>query len=175
MITWGGRRGAQTQTLNVITRRQGLATAVAVLTLREAVAAWLRSQSSVASIVGNRIYFGQPSQRASYPCLAFKISSRSYGHNLAGADGTSIATITFIALGNAQSQTVAVAEAIRNFADGFRGLQNGVAILSCLLDDESDDEYQPPDGSDVWIYQTSLDYVVKHRVPSPSSVTQTNC
>jgi Protein of unknown function (DUF3168) len=174
VITWGGPRGAQTQTLTPFTRRQGLPSSVVILTLREAVAAWLRSQSSVTAIVGNRIYFAQPSQRAAYPCCVIKVPTRKYGHNLGGADGTSVATVAITALAIAESQVIALAEAIRNFADGFRGTQSGVGILSCLIDDEADDETAPPDGSDNWIYQVTLEYRVAHRVPAPTSVTQSS-
>jgi hypothetical protein len=167
IITEGYLRGSPSAVI-----LQGYATAAA-LTLREAVAAWVRSQTSVTSIVGSSIYFAQPSQQANYPCLIIKVPTRKYGHNLGGADGTSIATVSLIALAYYESQCVAVVEAVRNFADGFRGAQSGVTILSCLLDDEADDDTAPPDGSDKWIYQVSLDYVVKHRVPAPTSVTQT--
>ena len=49
------------------------------------------------------------------------VDDRKYGHNLAGADGTSVATMEVAALGLVESQCIAIVEAIRNFADGFRG------------------------------------------------------
>ena len=73
-----------------------------------------------------------------------------------------------------ESQCIAMAEAIRNVADGFRGTQSGVAILRMLLQDEADVQTAPPDGSDRWIYWTTLEYRCDHRVPAPTSVTQTN-
>lgn len=149
------------------------ATALAA-TLREAVRAWLVSQSSVTAVVGQRVYFAVPSQLAAYPCIAVMVPTRSYGHNLAGADGTSVATVEITALGLTESDCIAAAEAVRNFADGFQGTQSGVAIMTCLYDDESDPTpVPPPDGSDNWICQATIDYRVKHRVPRPTSVTQT--
>lgn len=148
----------------------------APLTLREAVRAWLVSQASVTSLVGSNVYFGVPSQLAAYPCLVILVPTRSYGHNLAGADGTSVATVEITGLGLRESQCVAMAEAIRNFADGFQGVQSGVPIMSCLLDDPAEADpvpVPPPDGSDQFIYQITLDYRVKHRVAKPTSVTQT--
>jgi hypothetical protein len=146
--------------------------ATAVLTLREAIAAWLRSQATVTAIVGNRIYWAQPSQASSYPCVTVKVTARTYGYNLAGADGTSLATVSITPMGLYESQCIALAEAVRNVAQGFRGTQSGVAILTCYLDDESDDESPPPDGSANWIYQTPIPYKIAHRVPAPTSVTQ---
>lgn len=145
----------------------------AALTLREAVRAWLASQPALTSVVQG-IYFAQPSQLAAYPCCVIMVPARQYGHNLAGADGTSTATFEISVFGLYESQAIAGIEAVRNFADGFRGVQSGVAILSCLLDDEEDaTPVRPPDGSDQFIYQATVDYKVKHRVPSPTSVTQT--
>ena len=144
----------------------------AVLTLREAVAAWLRSQASVTAIAGGRIYFAQPSQRQAYPCLMLKVGSRTYGYNLAGADGTSQATVTITALGCYESQAVALVEAIRNFSQGFRGVQSGLAILACYLDDEGDDESPPSDGTKTIGYQVPVNYRIAHAYRLPPSVTQ---
>ena len=144
------------------------------LTLREAVRAWLAGQSSITSIAGG-IYFAKPSQVAAYPCLLIRLDDRKYGHNLAGADGTSVATVEVAALGLVESQCIALVEAVRDVADGFRGTQSGVPIVSCLLDDESDPlPVPPPDGSDNAIYQATVNYRIKHRVPAPTGVTQTN-
>lgn len=146
-----------------------------VLTLREAVRAWLAAEASVTAVVGNRIYFAVPSQLSAYPCLAVLVSARKYGHNLAGADGSSTATVELVGLGLRESDVIAIAEAVRNFADGFRGTQSGLAILSCYLEDEEDPmPVPPPDGSANWIYQVEVDYRIKHRVAAPTSVTQTN-
>jgi hypothetical protein len=153
----------------------GSAAPPVALTLREAVHAWLVGQAPLAAIVGSRVYFGQPSQLAAYPCLVVLIPTRRYGHNLGGADGTSVATVEISGLAAREADCVAMAEAIRDFADGFQGTQSGVPILSCLLDEPAEEDPQPvrsPDGGDSWIYQITLDYRVKHRVPMPTSVAQ---
>ena len=122
--------------------------------------------------MGTGVYFAQPSQRAAFPCLTVKVSERKYGYNLAGADGTSSALVTITGQAYFESQAIAAVEAVRNFAQGFRGPQSGLAILTCYLDDESDEETPPPDGSDNWIYQVPVNYRIAHRVPAPTSVTQ---
>lgn len=144
------------------------------LTIREAVAAWLRGLSALTAIVGTRIYKQDPSQLSSYPCVVIEQPSREYGRNLAGADGTSLADVQITALALKESQAVAIAEAVRNSWQCFRGTQSGVAILWAYLDDEADGSTAPPDGSDQWIYQNAVIYRIKHRVPLPTFVTQTN-
>jgi hypothetical protein len=144
------------------------------LTLREAVMAWLNNLGALTALVGPRIYFEDPSQLSTYPCVTVQVGSRSWGRNLAGADGTSTATVEIDAISLSESKSIAIAEVIRNNFDGFRGMQSGVAILTNFYEDESDDTTEPPDASDLWIYHVVETYRVKHRVPFPTSATQTN-
>ncbi len=134
--------------------------------LRQAVVAWLRTLGDLSAIIGTRIYFDQPSQLSSYPCVVVEVTKRSYGHNHSGPDGTSQATVQITSLASlrGEAQAVAASEVVRNNADGFRGLQSGVAILRCFLGDEADGATPPPDGSDQWIYQVALEYEIAHRV-----------
>lgn len=147
---------------------------VTVLTLREAVMAWLRTLTSLTAIVGQRVYKQDPSQVALYPCIAVEMPTRDYGYNHSGADGTSIGTIQITAISSQESSAVAAVEVIRNNWQGFRGTQSGVPIMWAYLDDEADGTTEPPDGSDGWIYQVAVSYRIKHRVPLPTSVTQVN-
>jgi hypothetical protein len=130
--------------------------------------------ATLGELIGNRIYFSNPSQLSQYPCLTVVVRTRAYGYNLGGHDGSSLATVEITALALRESDAIEIAEVIRNNMQGFRGLQTGVAILRCFLDEESDDTSQPIDGSDQWIYEATLSYVMKHRVPYPTDVTQTN-
>jgi hypothetical protein len=142
--------------------------------IRQAVAAWLRTLTGLTQLVGTRIYWSDPSQIAKYPCIAVKVNTRDYGYNLSGHDGTSLATVQITALALTESSAISVIEIVRNNFQGFRGLQSGVPILWCYLGDEADGTTEPPDGSDQWIYQAAVEYRIKHRVPMPTSVTQTN-
>ncbi len=148
-------------------------------TIREAIVSFLNSLVPLTAIVGPRIYWAHPSQKSNYPNVCVGVSERSWGHNLDGADGTSTATFDITVQhqdpgGSGESTCVAMAEAIRNYFDGFRGTQVSVAILSIFLMDEGDDQVASIDGSDNWVYQIALTYRVRHRVPAPTSVTQVN-
>ncbi len=148
-------------------------------TIREAVILFLNSLVPLTAIVGPRIYWAHPSQKSNYPNVCVGVSERSWGHNLDGADGTSTATFDITVQhqdpgGSGESTCVAMAEAIRNYFDGFRGTVLGVPILSIFYMDEADDQVASIDGSDNWVYQIALAYRVRHRVPAPTSVSQTN-
>jgi hypothetical protein len=143
----------------------------AELTIREAFAGWL---ATLPGLAGAGLYWEQPSQLALYPCLVLRIPDRTFGHNLAGADGTSRATVEVTTLALRQADCIGMAEAVRDHLHGFRGTQSGVGILRLLLEDEADDATAPPDGSDRWIYQVTLEYRCDHRLPMPTDVTQSN-
>jgi hypothetical protein len=154
----------------LVTRGLGSGGYVPPTSLREAIQAWLGTLPGLVPIVGTRIYFAIPSQLSAYPCIVVKVASRSYGHNLAGADATSDATVELTALALFESQSVAAAEVIRSNFDAFRGTQSGLPIMANFLTDELDDEIPPPDGSDNWICLVTLEYQVRHRVSQPALV-----
>ncbi len=139
------------------------------LTLREAVVAWLNGLTALVTLVGTRIYFADPSQLSLYPCIVVQVTERSYGHNLDGADGVSIASVHIEAISQFESVSIACVETWRNYLDGFRGVQSGVDIGRCLLDDEFDAQTPPLAGSDMWIYHATTEYGIWHRVPPPSA------
>lgn len=145
------------------------------LTVREAVIAFLNSLTALTDIVGTRIYDSDPSQLAAYPCVVVRCTNRKYTNNIYGFAGASLATIEIgcLAIIPGRATSVAIAEVVRNNYQGFQGVQSGVAVLRCLLDDESDDTFENVDGSDNWIYETPVTYQIYHRVPMPTNVTQT--
>ena len=143
--------------------------------LREAVIAWLGVLAPLEGLVGNRVYYEEPSQLSSYPCVAVEVTEREFGKNLAGADGSSRALVEIRSLAQLKSQSVAISKVVYDYFFGFRGVQDGVPVLSNYYEDEADQVSQPIDGSDMWIYHTVLSYRVKHRVPVPANITQTNC
>jgi len=143
-------------------------------TLRQAIVARLNSIPAVTALVGTRVYFDDPSQLSVYPCLAVMVDERKYGHNLDGADGSSVASVHIEAISQYESVSVAVMEAIRDSFDGFRGVQSGVSIGRCFLDDEYDATSPPLANSDAWIYHVVVEYRIWHRVNFPTQVTQTN-
>lgn len=148
------------------------------LTLREAVVAKLNSITALTNSVNTRIYYEDPSQLSIYPCVVVQIPDRGWDHNLDGADGVSTATVHIEAISQYESVTMACLEAVRNQLDGFRGYftnsNTGVAVMTCLLQDEFDQTTPPLAGSDLWIYHMVHEYRLKHRVPFPTNASQTN-
>jgi hypothetical protein len=144
------------------------------VTIREAIVAMLNGLAPLTAIVGSKIYWTDASQQMVYPCLICTVDSRQWGHNLAGADGTSTADFTFTAASYSESQSFAISKTVRLALDSFQGLQSGVYILRSFITDESDSTFTPPDGSDQFVYAVTVPYEIVHRVPFPQTVTQTD-
>ncbi len=145
---------------------------------RQSVAYALGQISGLTAVVGTRIYWADPSQRAIYPNCCLKCTHLESVKNLGGEGGVKTGTVEITIQSNlpaAVSALVAAAKAIYDSLAGFRGYQNGCPWMWCLYDDdESDDSVAPPDGSPNWIYSLTVVYRIRHRVPLPANVTQTN-
>lgn len=138
------------------------------LSFREAIYAWLAANTDLAAVVGDRIYFSNPDRDAAYPNLAFSIHKgnrspgRSYGRNLSGANGISIAYVTFTATGFRASDCVAAIEAVAGLQD-FVGTLSGVEILDSFCELEWDTSIKPPSGDGAWVQEVAAEYRIKHR------------
>ncbi len=112
------------------------------------------------------------------PCLAFTVGSREWGHNLPGADGTSTAQFAMWAIADTEATALAIAQAVRLKSGGgfdtFQGFVLGVEFMRTFITDESDESFQSADGNDTWTYVVAVEYEIVHRVPMPTSVTQTD-
>lgn len=144
---------------------------------RQSVVYALNQIAALTAIVGSRIYWSRPSQRAIYPNVCLAISSSDRVKNLSGAGGVCTSTVDITIQSNlpgAEAALTAAAKAIYDVLDGFRGHQNGIAWLSCYYDDESDDSSDPVDASDRFVHARIVPYRIRYREPLPALVTQTN-
>ncbi len=137
---------------------------------RKAVRARLLADSDLVELIGSRVYFGQPSQRAVYPAVAVSISSRSYGHTLDGPDGTSVADVEITAYAEEEADAEEIGDLIFAAIDGSTGVTwSGIPIDYCLNQGDGDEDSDPIwAGDDRWIYQLRSTYSIGHRVPIPS-------
>ena len=161
----------------VVTQGYGASTPAGPDDFRQSVIYFLNNIAALTAIVGGRIYWADPSERSIYPNVCCKVTKRDYLYNLAGDAGVSTAEVDVVIQSqglSAESNIVAGSKAIRDNLSGFRGLVNGCPWMWCYLDDEFDDAMAPPDGSARWIYSLTLTYRIRHRVPAPANVTQTN-
>jgi hypothetical protein len=135
--------------------------------IRQAVYSRLMSIPAITDLVGSRIYFGALPQSLSLfdgPAITYFIVTRPYGMVLGGSDGGSSARVQINAHGINQQTSSAIAQAIRDSWDGFKGIVNEVDIMASILQGQIDLPSPPMAGSDQWLYQVSTDYLMLHRV-----------
>jgi hypothetical protein len=141
--------------------------------LRQAVYNRLLASTAITDLVGARIYFGALPQSLSLddgPALSYTVVTRTYGHVLQGADGTSQGRVQISSYAYTEQLADRIAQAVRDCWDGFRGFIGGLEVTACVLDNETDLSSPPAASTDQWLYMIASDYQVNHRVSLPSSL-----
>ena len=55
--------------------------------------------------------------------------------------------------------------------DGFIGITGGLQFIYSLCNDEKDIPQPPKAGTDQWVYQIQTDYLIRHRITLPASIS----
>ncbi|OJW11215.1 MAG: hypothetical protein BGO49_11150 [Planctomycetales bacterium 71-10] len=137
-------------------------------TFEEALYLRLSSTAALTAIVGDRIHHGHIPQGWDLPAVSFELPGRPYGHHLRGSDGTSSPRVRISAWAASRPQAVAMARAVRDRFQGFRGRIGRVEVMASILLDELDLSSPPKDESDTWTCRILMDYRIRHRVPLPT-------
>lgn len=144
-------------------------------TFRETILIKLNAISRLTAIVGPRIWPGVLPQtydlKANGPALTYTISGYPRGHVLTGSDGTATARVEFSAWAYLRSDADAITLAIWDSIDGVPAnpwADGSIEIMSCIQEDESDEEIAPLSGTDQWQYPVISQYSIKHRTALPS-------
>ena len=140
-------------------------------TIRRAVVAALKADTTVASIVGVKVFPLTQIQLAAPPALVYDLQSDVPGQCLSGPDGTSQARFDFTCLSRSLDDDEALADAVRNVFDGITNVTlsgSSCFVLEAYKLDE-DDEYVPPiDGTPKGTIQTPVSVMIRYRKPKPS-------
>lgn len=136
--------------------------------LEQALAAYLKADASVATIVADRVYPIVPPQTAALPDIVFRIISGKGFHHLRGYSGISTARIRITARSRYLRDCAGLRKAVRQL-DGFMGMFGTIRILWCEFQDVHDDWEKPIEGSDLGTYQRRFDLFFKYREAIPSN------
>lgn len=134
--------------------------------LEQALAAFLKINTQVTAIVGERIYPIAAPQTAALPHLTYAMISGGGVHHLGGYSGISMARIRIKAQSRRLRDCTRLREVVRQL-DGFTGLFGPVKVLFCRFEDIEDDYLEPPEGSDVGTYERKFDLRFRYREPVP--------
>jgi len=132
------------------------------------VEAYLRANTRVAALVGDRITPGYVERGGTFPAIDYKVSI-DHATILSGSAGYAEATIEINAWSTVFGESVAVMEAVRRCMQGFKGWAGCCFVYSSIPDGPSTDEVQEPkDGSGGYWFCRSQDYAVKYHESRPS-------
>jgi len=130
--------------------------------------AYLSSKTAITNLVTMLAPCAVPPGTA-YPYFTFQILSKDRGphYKLGGPSGKCTIHLVFDIESHLYSDTVAIAEAIRNECEGFKGVMSGTTIQRFLLDNENDQPQPPTDNSEQWVMCRVVEYVVDCLEPLP--------
>ncbi len=134
------------------------------MTIETALFSHLSVQAGITALVSTRVYATVPPSDPTYPFITFQIFSDVPEHDMSGAVGLTQVKVQIDAWAFLVAEQQAIAEAVRNELDGFRGAlgTEALAIRSCFLD--SRNTFQEPDkqGKNLPVHRSSLDFSIWH-------------
>lgn len=125
----------------------------------------LRADAGITALVAGRIYPVATPQDAARPFLLYRrISSRHHQH-LSGGSEVCIADIELACVADTYSEAVALADAVREVVDGYRGTAaygaTSTTINSIRLQSETDESFEI-DGRDMPLFACNQTYTLAY-------------
>lgn len=138
------------------------------MSLKSSLITYLKTETNLTDLVGDRIYIGYAEQDAALPFVVAHQIDGVHEHHMAAATGFVQGRFQF----NCHAQTTVsaenVAEQLRQSLDGFRGTMGSVFVSTCHMDAERDDTAPPVEGAHRGIYTVQHDYLIGWAVSVPT-------
>ena len=134
-----------------------------MMTIEEGLAAFLKANTGIAALVGDRVYLNKLPQTVTPPALTFRRvdGPRVNTHDVSGSAGTAHPRFQFDAWGVTSASCKAVTDAVRSALQGYHGAMGtgatAVTVQGALLQNE-----QPDDFSDAGLMRYYSDYIIWH-------------
>jgi hypothetical protein len=130
---------------------------------------YLLTKTGVTNLVTTTgVYVGRIPRAARYPVIGISRVSGGHEHVLSGAAGYATPRIQLDVWSTSMVTTLAVAEAVRQVMQGFKGTMGSTTVSSVVLENEIDLTEEPDDGSDLGIEHRVLDYFIRYTESIPS-------
>lgn len=104
-------------------------------------------------------------ERDNFPCCTLRKSLLDTHHGLKKANGWAVTGVelTVYALDYEKLESIS-REVVAKYDGKLEALTEGRNKLKIYIDDEDDDAYPAPDGSDDWIYAREISIRVHHKI-----------
>ena len=137
------------------------------MTIKSALASYLKSKPELVALVSDRIWPVALPQKKPRPAITYRRLPSGHDHTLTSSAGTSLATFRIASYGDSYEDADLVAEAVRSVMQGFSGVFVSTKVNSVVLGDESDDFFEPQDGSSLGVYVVNLDFRIRYAESIP--------
>lgn len=127
------------------------------MSIEAALFSLLTSNADVSGKIADRLYPKVLPQDPSYPAGVYHKVSGAREHSHDGASGLARPRFQFDLYATSYAAAIALATAVREAIDGFKGISAGVSIEGCFLEDE-DDGYD----DELKVYWVRQDYAIWH-------------
>lgn len=122
---------------------------------------YLLAQSGVSTLIGTRMYPNTLPQGATLPAVVYHRISGTHVESLGGikAAGTCRVQLDGYAATRLAADAVgdAIVAALRSLSVGQQSIGAGTLVCDVEIQGPRDDQQQPADGSDEWLYVSSVD------------------
>ena len=133
--------------------------------------AYLAASTPITALVSDRIFPNAIPPAESFPCITFNRLSTEQPHHMTAAAGVQSARIQVDCWAKGRggySSAAAIAEAVRDRMDGYRGTMGTVTVKTTHLHEQRDDYEAPTDAAELGVFKVSQDYLIWYSVSAPS-------
>lgn len=122
----------------------------------------LLATAGVSALVGTRVRGGSAAKGDATPYLVVNRVSGGPINTLNGGGTSYLARLQIDAIASSYSPARALADAVAAALNGFRDIASTPRIDMVHLEDETDDDFSPTDGSDFPLHRVIQDYHVSY-------------
>lgn len=124
---------------------------------------YLNTQTSITSLVGDRIYPIHLPDSPVYPAITYTFVSIPHDRNLSGLAGIARYRIQFDCWSYLLNQSQQIGQALLDLFDGYEGTMGAKTILWAKIDNEFDFAESPTGARSQWLYRRTQDYLFRVR------------
>jgi len=139
------------------------------MTIETAFFSYVTAQASITTHVGTRVYPLVAPYTPTYPHIVFTVFGEGRDHSMSGATGLVDLTMQVDVWASSITSRVAIAEALRNKLDGFRGDMGteNLDVRNCTLQNKEQFFEKDTEGGNTF-YRVSMDFLIWHTETLPT-------
>lgn len=132
------------------------------MSVKGGLASHLKADAAVAAVVGTRVHHYPVPQGVALPYVEFERQDTEHIRHLDGPSGLRRTEFSVTCYSRDSAEVEALAEAVRESLDGWRGAWSGVRVTCVFLEEMDDSASADIDGGEEQIHRIGMDFTVWH-------------